>query len=86
MVSEDQVVHVAQGDIEAQQLCSFLEAHDIPTAIKADSMRLTHSFTLDGLGMVEIMVPLAKADEARELIRLVEKGALALPENQELME
>ncbi len=69
---------VAQGEVEEQQIRSFLEAHGIPTSVRGEALRKTHGLTLDGLGMVQILVAAADAERARELLAAVESGALRL--------
>ncbi len=78
-MSDEVVIHTAQGDIEAEQVCSFLNAHGVQTSHRGESLRLTHGFTLDGLGQVEILVRTEQQAEARELLDQVDRGALALP-------
>lgn len=74
------LVYQANGEIEAQQVKNFLEAHDIPCVFLGESLRKTHGLTLDGLGRVEIHVPDDLAEQARELLAEVESGAFELPE------
>jgi hypothetical protein len=75
-------VYSAQGEIEEQQVRSFLAAHGIPTAVRGEALRKTHGFVLDGLGEVAIEVPAEHAEEARELLAAVERGELALDEGE----
>ena len=75
------VVFSAQGEIEEQQICSFLAAHDITAWARGEALRRTHGLTLDGIGQVDILV--AKDDEAaaRELLDEAERGGFALDED-----
>ena len=75
------VVHTAQGEFEEAQVRSFLSAHDIESSIRGEALRKTHSLTLDGLGMVEILVAPEKADAARDLLDAAEKGDLVLSDD-----
>ena len=50
-------VYETEGEVEAQQVRSFLEAHGIPCVFHGESLRKTHGLTLDGLGQVAIHVP-----------------------------
>ena len=61
-------VYTAQGEAEAQVIRSFLDSHGITSCLRGESLRLTHGFTLDGLGQVEVQVPSSLAQQARELI------------------
>jgi hypothetical protein len=78
------VVHVAQGEAEEQQICFFLEAHGIPTAVQGESLRKTHAFVLNGLGEVLVRVPAEHETEARDLLARVEAGELRLEDDGEV--
>jgi Putative prokaryotic signal transducing protein len=79
-----QRVFVANGEMQAQQIRAFLEASDIKTTVRGESLRNTHGLTLDGLGQVEIFVTEADAERARSLIAAAEAGEFRLPEDVEL--
>ena len=70
MADESELVRVrtCHGLDVAQIYKSKLEAMDIPVLLKYESAGLIFGITVDGLGMVEVMVPRAYADEARELL------------------
>ena len=74
------VVSIVQGQFEEAQLRAFLEAHQIPTEVRGETLRTTHGLSLDGLGAVEVLVPRTNEDAARDLIAKAERGELALPE------
>ncbi len=76
-----QRVFLASGDVHAQQVRTFLEASGIRSTTRGESLRLTHGFTLDGLGAVEILVAEADVDLARELIASAEAGGLRLADS-----
>ena len=76
-------VFVANGEVQAQQVRAFLEAADIPTAERGESLRNTHGFMLDGLGAVEIYVREADADRARSLLESAEAGTFRLADDAE---
>jgi len=78
MNHEPVVVASVQGEIEEQQLRTFLEANGIPTVVRGEALRKTHAFILNGLGAVEIMVAPEHAVAARDLIAKVESGELEL--------
>ena len=78
MNHEPVVVASVQGEIEEQQLRTFLEANGISTAVRGEALRKTHAFVLDGLGAVEIMVAPEHAGAACDLITKVESGELEL--------
>jgi hypothetical protein len=81
MDEQVQSVFVASGEIEAQQVRAFLEAAGIRTAVRGESLRLTHGLTLDGLGAVEILVAEIDAERAREMLASAEAGRLRLDED-----
>jgi Putative prokaryotic signal transducing protein len=76
-------VFVANGEAQAQQVRAFLEAADIPTAERGESLRNTHGFMLDGLGAVEIYVREGDEARARSLLDSAEAGAFRLPDDVE---
>ena len=51
--------------------------------MRGEALRKTHGLTLDGLGMVQILVRESDADPARELLAAVERGELALEEDSD---
>ena len=71
-----------QGDVEEQQVRSFLEAHGITTAVRGEALRKTQGFILDGLGEVAIEVAAEHAEHARELLAAVDRGEMALDEGE----
>ena len=79
MAHELRSVFVASGDIQAQQVRSFLEAAGIHAVERGEALRHTHGLTVDGLGAVEIMVDEGDEGRARELLASAEAGAFRLP-------
>lgn len=77
---DDNCVREVNGDIEAQQVKAFLEAHGIPCEFRGEALRMTHGFTLDGLGAVRILVPAPLAEEAKALLAEVDAGRRRLPD------
>ena len=70
-----QCVFVANGEIHAHQVRTFLEAAGIQAAERGEALRNTHGLTLDGLGGVAIMVADTDADRARSLLASADAGA-----------
>ena len=83
-MAEEIVIHTAQGDMEAEQVRSFLEAHGVQTFVRGEALRKTHGLTLDGLGEVAILVRPEQEAAARELMARVDRGELALKEDEEV--
>jgi len=76
-------VHVASGEIQAQQIRAFLESAGISAIERGEALRNTHGLTIDGLGAVEILVAERDADRARSLLEAADAGAFRLPDNME---
>ena len=75
-----QRVFVANGEMEGQQVRAFLEAGGIATVVRGEALRNTHGLTLNGLGMVEILVAQDDAERARSLLAAADAGQFRLPE------
>jgi hypothetical protein len=64
-----EVVYRAQGMLEAEAIKGRLEASGIPAAFDYESIGQTFGITIDGLGEVRILVPVERAEDARELLK-----------------
>lgn len=69
------VVSVVQGEGVANVLKSHLESEGIPALLKYESAGPVYGLTVDGLGMVRVMVPAGFAADARRVISLREGSA-----------
>ena len=78
------VIATADGEIQAQQIRAFLEAHGIASTFRGESLRLTHGLTLDGLGKVDILVPDEDAERARALLAEADAGTLRLSDDTDV--
>lgn len=67
-----------QGELEAQQVVSFLAAHGIEAWLRGEALRVTHGLTVDGIGLVEIQVEAADLPDANGLLLQVHRGELRL--------
>jgi hypothetical protein len=76
-------VFIASGEIEAQQIRAFLDAHGVPGHLRGEALRKTHGLTLDGLGQVEILVEEEFVEQARELLASADAGAFAIADDEE---
>jgi ribosomal protein L12E/L44/L45/RPP1/RPP2 len=65
---EMEVVHTANGEMEARALKSVLEAAGIPVELDIESAAKLFVVTVDGLGAVKIKVPSDRAEEARAVL------------------
>lgn len=67
-------VYVARGQPEAQIIKGRLETEGIPAMLRYESAGLVYGLTIDGLGQVEIQVPSALAQHAKEILMAGERG------------
>ena len=77
-------VFTASGEIQAQQVQGFLEAAGISSELRGESLRKTHGLTIDGLGMVEIVVSSEDEEQARALLASAEQGMFRLDEDAQV--
>ena len=82
MENDWRVVFAAQGEFEETQIRSFLSAHGIPTSTRGEALRKTHGLTLNGLGLVEILVAPEQAEEAKRLLAEAERGEFTLSDTE----
>jgi len=69
LVGDDAVsVFASQGPLGAEVALSKLRAAGLPAALRYPSAGRIWGLTVDGLGRVEVVVPAACADSARELL------------------
>ena len=79
-------VFIASGEMEAQQVRGFLDAAGISCELKGESLRKTHGLTIDGLGMVEILVSKDDEEQARALLASAKRGVFRLDEDAQEQE
>jgi hypothetical protein len=84
MKKDENCVYETNGDIEAQQVKAFLAAHGVPCEFRGEALRMTHGFTLDGLGVVRICVPEPMVEKAKELLARADSGEWSLPDEAEI--
>ncbi|HEY4689308.1 MAG TPA: DUF2007 domain-containing protein [Anaerolineae bacterium] len=65
-----QVVYRASGLLSAQVIKGRLEASGIPAVLDYEAVGAGMGMTFDGLGEVRVLVPIERAEEARELIEV----------------
>lgn len=83
-MNDETSVFTASGELEAQQIQSFLEAEGISSELRGESLRKTHGLTIDGLGRVEVVVSRDDEQRARELLASAERGLFRLDEDAEV--
>ena len=74
-------VFVANGQLQAEQVRSFLQASGVACILRGESLSKTHGLTLDGLGRVELLVAEADAGQARELLASAESGTFRIADD-----
>ena len=61
-------VYKAKGELEAQVIKGMLESYGIPCLLQSHAASSVHTFVVDGMGEVRILVSKKAVDEARRLI------------------
>jgi hypothetical protein len=75
-----EVVHIAQGELEANVIKSHLESEGIPVLLEYEAIGRIYGITVDGLGMIRVLVPKKYAEEAK---RIIEPQDIDKPDNSE---
>ena len=76
----------ANGEMQAQQIQGFLAGSGIASELRGESLRKTHGLTVDGLGMVHIVVSGEDEEQARALLASAEQGTFRLDDNDQTQE
>jgi hypothetical protein len=76
-------VFMAGGEIHAQQIQGFLAAAGISSELRGESLRKTHGLTIDGLGMVHVVVSTDDEEQARALLASAELGRFRLDDEEQ---
>ena len=79
-------VFTASGELQAQQIQGFLAAAGIASELRGESLRKTHGLTIDGLGMVQVVVSIDDEEQARALLATAEQGTFRLEDDAEVQE
>jgi hypothetical protein len=84
MNEQAKCVFVANGQIQAEQVRTFLQAAGFDSVLRGESLTKTHGLTLDGLGRVEVLV--AETDErpARALLASADAGDFTIDESADV--
>lgn len=84
---QDEVsVFSASGEMQAQQIQGFLAAAGIASELRGESLRKTHGLTIDGLGMVQVVVASGDEEQARALLASAERGTFRLADDAQVEE
>jgi hypothetical protein len=80
VIPEDQVeVLRVDGAINAEPILAALRANGIPAGVVGEAVGRVYGLTLDGLGVVSIVVPKEYEEQARELLAAGELRQLEIP-------
>ena len=71
-------VTTVQGQLQLNQIRSFLESNGIPTEVYGESTRNIYGLAVDGLAAAQILVPKEHAATAVELLREADHGDLVI--------
>ncbi len=69
------------GTINAEPILAALRANGVPAGIVGEAVGRVYGLTLDGLGVVTIVVPREFAEKARELLAAGELRQLEVTED-----
>jgi len=61
-------VYQARGEMEAQVIKGLLESYGVPCFLKSTAAPSVHTFTVNGMGEVKVMVRASMAEKAKRLI------------------
>jgi hypothetical protein len=75
-----EVVYIAQGELEANVIKSHLESEGVPVLLEYESVGRVIGLTVDGLGMIKVLVPRELAEMAK---RIIEPQDVDKPNNSE---
>jgi len=78
---DEACIFKASGEFEAQQIKTFLEAHGIQSVLRGEALRNTHGFTLDGLGVVRVLVAGDDEEAALALLQKAESGEMSVEDD-----
>lgn len=84
MPEDYEVVYHAKGQLDTNMICAFLESNGISALAYGESVGATYGLTVAPLGEVDILVPAAQAEEARQILIDMEAGKYELPPSVDL--
>jgi hypothetical protein len=74
----EEVVYIANGNLEAESIKILLESFEIPAFINQESAGATYGLSIGALGEVEVIVPIKYIIDAKKVIRDMEDGKLEI--------
>lgn len=79
----EEVVYVANGMLEAESVKILLESFGIPAYTNQESAGTVYGLTVGPLGEVEVVVPIERVQEAKQVIEDLKSGKLETPDQDE---
>lgn len=79
----EEVVFVANGMLEAESVKILLESFGIAAYTNQESAGTVYGLTVGPLGEVEVIVPIEKINEAKQVIEDMKSGKLELPDQDD---
>jgi len=79
----EEVVFVANGMLEAESVKILLESFGIPAFTNQESAGTVYGLTVGPLGEVEVVVPIEKVKEAKQVIEDMKSGKLEMPDQDD---
>lgn len=79
----EEVVFVANGMLEAESVKILLESFGIPAFTNQESAGTVYGLTVGPLGEVEVVVPIDKVKEAKQVIEDMKSGKLEMPDQDD---
>ncbi len=70
------IVYTAEGKLSAEIIRLNLESFGIPAVLEQESLGNIYGFTVGPLAEAHILVPVSKAEEAKDILQKMETGKL----------
>ncbi len=81
-----EVVFIANGQLEADMYRLSLEAAGIPVISSRESAGAVYGLTVGPLGIVQLLVPVDRVEEAKKLIAAIESGEMESQDDLDIQE
>lgn len=75
-------VYYANGQLDAEMICAYLNSYDIEAFQIQESVGITYGLTLAPLGTAMICVREEMVEQAKEALRKMEEGDLEESDNE----
>lgn len=75
-------VYAANGNLEGEMICNFLEANGITAVVRQESLGQTYGLTVGPLGEACVYVLVEQESAALELLQKMDEGSLIAPDDE----